>query len=303
MITLPLLCLLGAVLLLLRERRHRPLNFHRYFPHFKPTLATHRGYGKYGPIPENTIPAFLASEKLGFKAHELDVRRTRDRQIVLLHGPRLENTTDGQGRIEDHSYPHIQTLNAAHYLTHRPTVRRPERTTLPTLTAALLKTGKNTIINIEIKRDRWDFSYGLEEETVHAVREAKAAHRVFFSGFHFLTLWRLRRMNTGIPVGLLIEPGILARAKFWLYRLLLLPDNIHLHYTTPTPALMRSLKKQGYGLAFWTVNNEDVARGLFELGADVVITDKMEFIRRFANGSLSGSQASSRTKPRSRRKP
>ncbi len=281
------LCVLcGCLFLIFRERRHRPLSFARYFADFKPTLASHRGYGKYAEIPENTIPAFKASEKLGFTAHELDVRRTRDRQIVLLHGPRLENTTDGQGRIEEHSYPHVQTLNAAHYVARLFDGTKVARTPMPTLTDVLLQTGKNTRINIEIKRDRWDFSRGLEEETVHAVREAKAETRVFFSGFHFLTLWRLRRLNSGIPVGLLIEPGPMARFKFWLYRLILLPDNIHLHFTTPTPALMRRLKRQGYGLAFWTVNNEDVARGLFDLGADVVITDKMEFIRQFPDEKI-----------------
>lgn len=267
-------------------------NFRSYFKGFKPCLASHRGFGKHASIPENTVKAFQASEKLGFRAHELDVRQTRDGQVVLLHGPRLENTTDGKGRLEDHSLAHIQTLNAAHYVLaghakdarHGPgkaTQRNPGRTQVPTLTEVLLQTNKKSIINIEIKRDRWDLSTGLEAKTVHVVREAKAEGRVFFSGFHFLTLWRLKRMKTGIPVGLLIEPGLFARGKFWLYSKILKPDNVHLHYTTASQALVRKLKREGYGLAFWTVNDIAVARQLFEWGADVVITDKMEFIKAF----------------------
>lgn len=256
-------------------------NFRAYFKNFKPCIASHRGFGKHADIPENTIKAFQASEKLGFRAHELDVRRTRDGQVVLLHGPRLENTTDGNGRVENHSYAHIQTLNAAHYVRAKHKLRKSERTHMPTLTEVLLKTNQKSIINVEIKRDRWDFSSGLEQETVHVVREAKAEGRVFFSGFHFLTVWRLKRMNTGIPVGLLIEPGIFARGKFWFYSKILRPDNVHLHYTTASMALVKKLKREGYGLAFWTVNEITVARQLFEWGADIIITDKMDFIKEF----------------------
>ena len=84
----------------IRRHQYKPRSFKAYFPGFKPMVASHRGYGKHGPVAENTVQAFLASEDLGFHAHELDVRRTRDNALVLLHGPRLENTTDGKGRAD-----------------------------------------------------------------------------------------------------------------------------------------------------------------------------------------------------------
>jgi glycerophosphoryl diester phosphodiesterase len=274
---------LGAIIgvLVLRERRHQPLSFVRYFPGFKPMIASHRGYGKYGVIAENTLPAFTASEKLGFRAHEFDVRRTADGEVALLHGPRLENTTNGHGRIEAHYLADIRKLDAAHYLTRQKHNVKHKPVTLPTLREVFAQVPAHSALNVEIKRDRWDLSPGLEDLTVRVVTLENAEKRVCFSGFHFLTLWNLRRYRSGIPVGLLIEPGPWAIWKLHLYRFILLPDNIHLHYSTATPDLMASLKKRGYGLAFWTVNDEDVVRGLFELGADVVITDKMEFIKKF----------------------
>lgn len=273
-----LLLLAGLVL---RERRHQPLSFARYFRDFRPLLASHRGYGKYGPIAENTLPAFAASEKLGFRAHEFDVRRTADGAIVLLHGPRLQNTTDGQGRMEDSYLADIQKLDAAHYLKKTSPAQKHSPVPVPTLREVLTAIPKTSALNVEIKRDRWDLTPGLEDLTVRVVTLENAEKRVCFSGFHFLTLWNLRRYRSGIPIGLLIEPGPWAVLKLHLYRFLLLPDNIHLHFSTATPRLLAKLKKRGYGLAFWTVNDEDVARGLFELGADMVITDKMEFIRKF----------------------
>ncbi|MBS0618549.1 MAG: hypothetical protein JSR44_10185 [Spirochaetes bacterium] len=265
------------ILLFLRERRHIPLSFQKYFPNFKPTLSTHRGYGKHGPIAENTVSAFLASEKLGFRAHELDVRRTRDREIALLHGPRLEMTTNGSGRMENSTLEEIRRLNAAHYLG----AEAPQKPVpLPTLAEVLNTVSKKSTINIEIKRDRWDLTPGVEDFTVRVVTLENAERRVCFSGFHFLTLFNLRRYRTKIPIGLLIEPGVFARFKLLLYRFLLLPDNIHLHYSTATPRLVAHLKKRGYGVAFWTVDDFEIAQKLFALGADVVITNRMDMLKK-----------------------
>lgn len=266
----------------IRRHQYRPRSFATYFTGFKPQVASHRGYGKHGPIAENTVPAFLASEDLGFRAHELDVRRTRDHALVLLHGPRLENTTDGKGRAEDSSFSSISTLNAAHYLKHQTPGKRTLNANLPTLKEVFAAIDRSSLVNVEIKRDRWDFSRGLEELVVATVEDAGAGDRVFLSGFHFLTLWRLRRLKTRLPIGLLIEPSRWARFKLWLYSTILLPDNVHLHhYTTATPRLVKKLKQAGFGVACWTVNDPAMAMALFAEGVDVVITDNMEFAAIF----------------------
>lgn len=269
----------GVLYLATRYFIHEPKNFSRHFKNFKPVLATHRGYGKHAAIPENTLAAFRAAEKLGFRAHELDARRTKDGKIMLLHGPRLEETTDGTGRMEDTHSAVIAALDAAHYLLREHAHVRHRDEKVPSLAEALAQIHKDALINVELKRDRWDFSRGLEEEALRVVLNSPARDRVFFSGFHFLTLWRLRRLKCPLPVGLLVEPGFFSRVKIFLYRFLLLPDNIHLHATHESAAYMRRLKKRGFGLAFWTVNDFAQVQRLFAQGADVVITDQMQFLR------------------------
>lgn len=266
----------------IRRHQYKPRSFAAHFPAFKPMIASHRGYGKHGPIAENTVPAFLASEELGFRAHELDVRRTRDNVLVLLHGPRLENTTDGKGRAEELNFSELATLNAAHYLKQNNPGKPVLNASLPALTDVFAAIRKSSFINVEIKRDRWDFSRGLENLVVAAIEKAGVADRVFLSGFHFLSLWRLRRLKTRLPIGLLIEPSRWARFKLWLYSNILLPDNIHLHhYTTATPRLVKKLKQAGFGVVCWTVNDPAKAMALFAEGVDVVITDNMEFASIF----------------------
>lgn len=271
-----------SLLFFVRYSRHPPNNFAHSFKNFRPILSTHRGYGKHGPIAENSLAAFLAAEKRGFRAHELDVRRTSDNKLFLLHGPRLETTTDGIGRIEDATSEEVRRLNAAHYLALiNPKAKKKPFEPLVTLEEMLKKVSKESLINVEIKRDRWDFSRGVEEETLRVVMSSSCADRVFFSGFHFLTLWRLRKLGTRIPVGLLIEKSPVWRLKLFIYRMLLLPDNIHLEYILADDKLLEKLKKRGYGLAFWTVDKEETARALFAAGAGVVITNNIQLITKF----------------------
>jgi len=55
----------------------------------KPTIVGHRGFGsgRRGGYQENTVGSFLAAVACGVAWVELDVRRTRDGQLVVRHDP------------------------------------------------------------------------------------------------------------------------------------------------------------------------------------------------------------------------
>ena len=50
---------------------------------------------------------------MGIPAVEIDLEITSDGVGVLLHGPDLDGTTDGTGKISKITYDYIKTLNAA----------------------------------------------------------------------------------------------------------------------------------------------------------------------------------------------
>ena len=50
---------------------------------------------------------------MGIPAVEIDLEITSDGVGVLHHGPELQTTTDGNGRISEVTYDYIRTLNAA----------------------------------------------------------------------------------------------------------------------------------------------------------------------------------------------
>ena len=73
-------------------------------------VVAHRGAS--GPAPENTLPAVRAALNAGADLIELDVRRSADGHAILFHDSKLERTSDGEGRPEDHTLAALQKLDA-----------------------------------------------------------------------------------------------------------------------------------------------------------------------------------------------
>lgn len=59
---------------------------------------------------ENSIAAILACKRLGVDIVELDVQRTRDGVLVLMHDATVDRTTNGTGRVADMTLAEIRML-------------------------------------------------------------------------------------------------------------------------------------------------------------------------------------------------
>jgi glycerophosphoryl diester phosphodiesterase len=70
----------------------------------------HRGlHEAWDGRPENSLAAFERACALGFPA-ELDVRLTRDREVVVFHDRALRRLTGAPGRVEDHRASEVRAL-------------------------------------------------------------------------------------------------------------------------------------------------------------------------------------------------
>ncbi len=63
----------------------------------RPYLLAHRG--DRVRWPENSLPAFQKAWEAGADLVETDLRLTRDGEIVCLHDPSVDRTTDGRGLV------------------------------------------------------------------------------------------------------------------------------------------------------------------------------------------------------------
>lgn len=72
-------------------------------------IAAHRGY--WADYPENSQGAYEMAIELGVDIVEMDVRVTRDGQMVIFHDACLDRVTTGYGRLRDTNWSEIQNLN------------------------------------------------------------------------------------------------------------------------------------------------------------------------------------------------
>jgi glycerophosphoryl diester phosphodiesterase len=74
------------------------------------TIGAHRGLAK--GVPENTLAAFRHSLAAGIKIIELDLRTTKDGQLVVMHDPTLDRTTDCSGSVAEQTLARIKQCDA-----------------------------------------------------------------------------------------------------------------------------------------------------------------------------------------------
>src|SRR5438270_9435891 len=73
-------------------------------------IYAHRGASGYAP--ENTLKAFKLAVDKGADGIECDVQLTKDNELVVIHDPILDRTTNGTGWVRDFTLKELRTLDA-----------------------------------------------------------------------------------------------------------------------------------------------------------------------------------------------
>ncbi len=84
-------------------------DFFRYTTDRVPLVSAHRGGARPG-FPENCIATFENTLRHTPAILEVDPRYTRDSVIVLMHDATLDRTTNGTGKVADHTWEELQKL-------------------------------------------------------------------------------------------------------------------------------------------------------------------------------------------------
>lgn len=71
-------------------------------------VVAHRG--DWRNAPENSIQAVLNCIEMGVEIVEIDIRMTKDSQLVVIHDKTLDRTTTGKGKVADWPLKDIQQL-------------------------------------------------------------------------------------------------------------------------------------------------------------------------------------------------
>jgi glycerophosphoryl diester phosphodiesterase len=74
-----------------------------------PRTCAHRGFNKIAP--ENSMPAYGAAVALGAEEIEFDLWMTKDGELVSIHDPRIDRTSDGVGKVTDYTLNQLKQFD------------------------------------------------------------------------------------------------------------------------------------------------------------------------------------------------
>lgn len=229
-------------------------------------IIAHRGASAYAP--ENTLAAFALACAQGADMIELDVQPSADGEPVVFH----DDTTarwDGRDRpVAACSLTELRALDIG-----------GER--VPTLAETLAFAREQGVaLNVELK------SPALVAASVELIRASGMSEAVIVSSFYAQALVALNEMAPEIRRGYLMgtrswDPAVRAR-ELWPFLALQEVAAAAWHPYWELPQLARVLplvRRAGYAVNVWTVDDPAVMRSLAALGASGVITNRPDVAR------------------------
>ncbi|MDT3399173.1 glycerophosphodiester phosphodiesterase family protein [Streptomyces sp. B1866] len=76
------------------------------------TFLTIGHRGVMGVEPENTLRSFVRADREGLDAIELDLHLSKDGELVVMHDPDVDRTTDGTGPVSGLTLAELRGLDA-----------------------------------------------------------------------------------------------------------------------------------------------------------------------------------------------
>jgi glycerophosphoryl diester phosphodiesterase len=228
-------------------------------PTWDVVFIAHRG-GIVPGYPENTIAAFRNAIEHGADAIEMDLRSTKDGEVVIIHDTTLDRTTTGRGNVIEHTLGEVKKLDAGH----------GER--VPTYEEVLrLVAGRSVQLVLDIDEQPLD-----TRKVVQLTARYRSTLRVIAGVRRLEDLQTFQTLDPSIrTVGFVqdiasIEPFVLAGVDIVRVR----PEWIH-----QDPNLTEKLHKAGKPV--WTTAGDaprEELKRLMDLGVNGIISDRPELM-------------------------
>lgn len=214
----------------------------------------HRGARAYEP--ENTLSSFRKAIELGATAIELDVRKTKDGKLVVIHNADVNKTTNSEGAVNELTLEQIQKLVT------------DKNEHIPTLDDVLDAVGKKVKILVEIKE------VGTEKQILDLIQKKGLLDNVILVSFHEESLKTVRELNNKVETGLIyvrhknpIQTALDLKAEYLLSL-----------YSFTHSANIQKAHEKGLKVIVWTINKKEEAQEYKQKGVDGIATDRPDIL-------------------------
>jgi glycerophosphoryl diester phosphodiesterase len=229
----------------------------RTVPEGAVAVTAHRGDSKHAP--ENTLAAFRAAIAAHADYSELDVQRTRDGAVVVLHDGDLMRMAGDPRRIGDLTLADLDGIDVGRRFS--PDFAGEH---VPLLASVIDLVRGRMRLNIELKYNGPD--PGLAAAVVEVLRSRDFLDQVVITSLSAAALKQVKAIEPRLRTGLIVtaDVGDVVRAD---------ADFLSLNSARATTAVLRRAHADGKQVHVWTVNRAEVMLRMIERGVDNLITD------------------------------
>ena len=221
-------------------------------------IMAHRGAS--GSAPENTMAAINQAIADGAHWVEIDVQRTADDRVVVVHDRDLMRIAKIPLVVTQTPYAQIAGIDVGSWFHPRFSEQR-----IPTLEVVLAQCKDKIKINIELKYYTWDPL--LADRVIEIVENLHMEKKVVVMSLKPEAVDQVKRKRPHWQVGLLAASALtdLTRAD---------ADFLAVHSRMATPGFVRRVHRKGKTLQAWTINDTVGMTKIFGMGIDALITDE-----------------------------
>jgi glycerophosphoryl diester phosphodiesterase len=228
-----------------------------------PVIYGHRG--ARGEAPENTVTGFAYAQRIGVTAFELDVHLSSDQELVVIHDPDVDRTTNGHGPVSAFTASELAALDARAAFP-----AWPEPSGVPRLVDVLDAFAGTQAFQIEIKTNAPDVLEIVAQKLVDLIGRYAIGDRTEVSSFDPAALAIMRRIAPEIPrayIGRYDTPEHLATA------LALGCAGACIPHKTSSRAIVDEAHAFGLHVTGWLGNTQRELRLLLDWSVESITSD------------------------------
>lgn len=230
-------------------------------------VTAHRGNS--AEFPENTIPAFKSAISLGADWIELDIHKTKDGYIVVIHDSDTKRVGDRNIQVSKVTYEELKSIDVAHDFRVRNKLTLKE---CPPARAPLL----SDVIRLVMKQDKARLSIQPKadcvKEAIVIIKDLKAEKWVGFNDGSLRKMKEVKAYAKLIPVfwdrpadaNIDRDLQVAKQEGF---------ESIVINHNGITKAKVDKIHKAGLEVGAWTVNDAKKMKSLLTMGIDRIYTD------------------------------
>ena len=229
-------------------------------------IFAHRGYSAL--YPENTMLAFLKAYEVGAHGIELDVRLTRDQEVVVIHDSSVDRTTNGSGAVSELTKDEILRLDAGSWKG-----LAFENEAIPTLQAVPEAMGGKLAINIELKYEHPRDRIPLVEQVLELVDRSGYRENIILSSFDFKSIVSVKERMPDIATALIPESGMKGFFSRNILKHSIHVDALHPALRDVSEKMVKNEHLVHRKVRVWTVNDSYDMMRMERIGVDAIITN------------------------------